>query len=46
MVSNLEFYDSVVARVRDYHSTVLGKVVIDNMKLAPPAVNKDNIHIP
>ena len=39
LVSNnasIEFYESVVGGVRDYHASVLSNVKINNCKVAPP----------
>ena len=41
-------YDTVIEGVREYHSTVLASVEINNKKIAPHskvALNKDNIHV-
>lgn len=44
--SSIEFYDSVMDGVREYHSTVLSGVEINNCRVAPPPkvkLNKNNI---
>ena len=52
MTSNattIEFYDTVIDGVREYHTTVLKDTEIDKRKIAPPPkvrLNKDNIRIP
>ena len=41
-------YDTVIEGIREYHSTVLASVEINNKKIAPHskvALNKDNIHV-
>ena len=45
--ASIEFYNSVMDGVREYHSTALSGVEIDGLKVAPPPkvkLTKDNIN--
>ena len=51
LISNsatIKMYDTVIVGVREYRSTVLAGVEINNQKIAPPSkvvLNKDNVHV-
>ena len=51
LISNsatIKMYDTVIVGVREYRSTVLASVEINNQKIAPPSkvvLNKDNVHV-
>ena len=51
LISNsatIKMYDTVIVGVREYRSTVLAGVEINNQKIAPPSkvvLNEDNVHV-
>ena len=47
--TTMEFYDTIMDGVREYHTTALKDTEIDKRKIAPPSKvrqNKDNINAP